>query len=490
MISIIIRTKNEERWVRPCIEAVLRQQVNVPLEVVVVDNASTDKTVEKALAICPDLKLVQLESFRPGKAINEGIRASHGDFIVCLSAHCIPVNEDWLSRLLANFESADNLAGVYGRQVPMSFSSAVDKRDLFIAFGLDRRIQHRDPFFHNANSMLTREVWEKFPFEEAITNIEDRVWARAVLDAGYHIIYEPEAPVFHHHGIHQNNDPARAQSVVRVMEDSHTALEAGLSNPMRPESLKTLAVLPLQITMGDLEIDEVLFLAEAAFRAMSQATYVDRRIVSTDDESLAARCRSLGYEVPFIRPRELSAPGVRVDDVLRHAVYACEANNYYPDLVVSLEITHPFRPSELLDAMIERMSETALDAIVAGHAEMRPCWMQQEEQFERLDKFVRPRDERDPLHVGLPGLACVSLPSTVRSGSRFGARTGIYEIHDPLAPVEVRSKDSIKRVRALLASGPPDHDQEGSLDASEAFVGRPGRHALGSEWRLAGCGKS
>ena len=39
------------------------------------------------------------------------------------------------------------LAGVYGRQEPLSSSSALDKRDLTVVFGLDERIQKKIAFF-------------------------------------------------------------------------------------------------------------------------------------------------------------------------------------------------------------------------------------------------------------------------------------------------------------------------------------------------------
>ena len=44
-ISIIIRTKNEEKWIHQCLKAVFSQKVNAELEVVIVDNNSNDHTV-------------------------------------------------------------------------------------------------------------------------------------------------------------------------------------------------------------------------------------------------------------------------------------------------------------------------------------------------------------------------------------------------------------------------------------------------------------
>jgi len=151
-VSIIIRTKNEERWIGHCLEEVFKQDFK-DFEVILVDNSSTDHTVEVANRYAL-AGVIIIEKFLPGNALNQGIKASKGQFIVCLSAHCIPKESSWLSTLYANFADEPNLAGVYGRQLPVSFTDPVDKRDLLIVFGQDRRVQVKDYFFHNANSML------------------------------------------------------------------------------------------------------------------------------------------------------------------------------------------------------------------------------------------------------------------------------------------------------------------------------------------------
>ena len=63
----------------------------------------------------------------------------------------------------------------------MKFSSAQTKRDLLITFGLDKKIQIKDSFFHNANSIIRKEVWSKIKFDEKVNNIEDGIWASKVL---------------------------------------------------------------------------------------------------------------------------------------------------------------------------------------------------------------------------------------------------------------------------------------------------------------------
>ena len=157
-ISIIIRTKNEERWIGKCISEIKKQNIK-DYEIILVDNQSSDQTVEKAKIGGVD-KVLYTENYLPGKSLNLGIKNSSGEYVVCLSAHCIPKDKYWLENLIKNFEIDKNIAGVYGRQEPMEFSKDSDKRDLLLVFGLDKKIQIKDSFFHNANSIIKKKIWE------------------------------------------------------------------------------------------------------------------------------------------------------------------------------------------------------------------------------------------------------------------------------------------------------------------------------------------
>lgn len=216
MISVLIRTKNEEEWIAHCLRAV-SQQRGCEFEIVVMDNASSDRTVEIVQQFDCRLHTISEPEFSHGRALNRGIAAARGDLIAIISGHCIPANERWLARLAAPFADSQ-VAGVYGRQEPLPDSNDFDKRDLWTTFGLDRRVQVRDWFFHNANSMIRRDVWTRAPFDETLDGVEDRDWAKRTQEQGYVIVYEPRASVFHHHGIHQGRDEKRARRVARVIE--------------------------------------------------------------------------------------------------------------------------------------------------------------------------------------------------------------------------------------------------------------------------------
>jgi len=68
MVSIIIRTKNEERWISSCLRGVFNQTYN-NIEVIVVDNNSEDQTIRRAKDY--PVKIIEINDFLPGKAIND-----------------------------------------------------------------------------------------------------------------------------------------------------------------------------------------------------------------------------------------------------------------------------------------------------------------------------------------------------------------------------------------------------------------------------------
>ncbi len=441
LASIIIRTKNEERWITQCLHGVFEQEYK-DYEVILVDNESEDKTLEKAgqfkLA-----KVVKCTEYLPGKALNIGIRESKGDYIVCLSGHCIPVNAKWLGNLLKGLDDR-KVAGVYGRQEPMSFTPDSDKRDLTLVFGLDRKIQEKDSFFHNANSAMRKETWQKYPFDEGVTNIEDRVWAKRVLEQGYKIVYEPEASVYHYHGIHQNSNEQRCANVVKIMEKLHTGFSR---KPIDMEKMNVAAIIPVK---GEARYVGDAPLLGYTIKRAKESKYINNVIVSTDNEETGKLARRLGANVPFIRDLSLSKENIDLAQVLQYTMRKLEESRILPDIVMLLEVTFPFRPEGLLDDMIARLAEGGYDSVVAAKKENKAIWQQKDGVISQIEEGITPRQFKEPTYIELKGVGCVTHPEFLREGKLLGDKVGIYELDNPYSHLEVRSEDDFRMAASLL----------------------------------------
>ena len=219
LVSIIIRTKNEENWIKALIYSLL-EQTQRDFEIILVDNGSTDKTVSVFQSLCTDVKysVVYIDKYLPGLALQQGIDVASGDIYVFLSSHCIPANIYWLENLISPLKNAGIVAS-YGRQLPTSASGPDDTRDLLMVFGSESIIQSTDFKFHNANSAILKSYYQNNPFDSTVTNIEDWYWAKDAINSGNKIAYNSDAAVYHQHGINQhiNNASFRSDSVSKKL---------------------------------------------------------------------------------------------------------------------------------------------------------------------------------------------------------------------------------------------------------------------------------
>ena len=92
--------------------------------------------------------------------------------------------------------------------------------------------------------------------------------------------------------------------------------------------------------------------------------YVDRVIVSTDDQEIADISKVWGAEVPFIRPQELASDHATTVDTIIHALNSVESGTENFDYVLLLQPTSPLRTSKHIDEAVEMMLEKCADSIV------------------------------------------------------------------------------------------------------------------------------
>lgn len=194
MISIVIRSRNESRDLDYCLKKLDEQDIGH--EVIVVDSHSEDDT--QKVAEIHRCKVVQCEDFTFGKALNQDISASTGDYIGIMSGHCFPTSKDYLKILQKNL-LIKKIAGVYARQIPHKDTNPLEYRNFIYTYKLEPSIQKKCPFFNNAASMIRRDVWDEIKFDEVVKAQEDIIWAAEAQKQGYAIAYEPDAIVEHLH---------------------------------------------------------------------------------------------------------------------------------------------------------------------------------------------------------------------------------------------------------------------------------------------------
>jgi CMP-N,N'-diacetyllegionaminic acid synthase len=183
--------------------------------------------------------------------------------------------------------------------------------------------------------------------------------------------------------------------------------------------------------------------------------YVDRIILSTDDERIAKAGRELDIEI-YMRPAELATDTALVADVIRHLWATLKSEGEAADIMVLLECTSPFRSSQLVDRCIARLVDDELDSL----ATFQEASLNPERAWRLVDglpqPFIegtvpwKPRQTLTPAYQ-LTGAVYAFRPDRLPPGSpsilfgRFGAEI----VHDEPA-IDIDTEQDLRLANALL----------------------------------------
>lgn len=197
-VSVIVPVYNGEQTIGDCVESIFA--LSFPrddVELLLIDNASSDRT-PVILNTYRDRAVILHETKRgPAAARNRGLLHATGDIVAFTDADCV-VHRDWLSRLIAPL--SDPVVGIVGGTIlARTPCNAVEE------FG-ERIHDHQmaiecytPPYAITMNWASRRAVLEKVgPFDEELLRCEDCDLAYRVVAAGYRIVHEPAAVVYHH----------------------------------------------------------------------------------------------------------------------------------------------------------------------------------------------------------------------------------------------------------------------------------------------------
>jgi len=114
LVSVVVLNWNGDRHVHKCVEYVLAQTYR-PLEIIIVDNASTDDSLAKLRAKFPQL-IYKINSVNIGFAagMNRGISLSKGEFVVPLNQD-VCLHPEFIRRCVDRIKSEDSIGAIGGR---------------------------------------------------------------------------------------------------------------------------------------------------------------------------------------------------------------------------------------------------------------------------------------------------------------------------------------------------------------------------------------
>ncbi len=207
--SVIIRCKNEERWIGHCIQSII-DHLNTP-EILIVDNNSNDDTIHiikhfiKDTKLSPnknytDIKILNINDYSPGKSLNLGVKKAKNDNILIMSAHCI-LKKISTKKIINDLKK---YRAIFGNQIPIWKGKKISKRYIWSHF-VNKKIKNmyseleKRYFLHNAICAYKKNFLKKNLFNEKLISKEDRYWANDIMKKKENFLYDPSLEVEHHY---------------------------------------------------------------------------------------------------------------------------------------------------------------------------------------------------------------------------------------------------------------------------------------------------
>ena len=123
-----------------------------------------------------------------------------------------------------------------------------------------------------------------------------------------------------------------------------------------------------------------------------QSKYIDKVVVSTDDEEIAGISKDYGAEVPFLRPKELSMDDSPTIDTILHVIDWFENKNEFFDIVILLQPTSPLKTINNINEAIKLFlnNKNVLSLVSIKENEHPPFW-----SFKTENNFIKPLFESE-----------------------------------------------------------------------------------------------
>ena len=186
MISVVIRNKNEASYLKRILPILTKLYADDIDEIVVVDNNSTDDSIEVSLKY--NCKIVSIDYFTYGRAINIGIKATKNEYVLLLSSHAIPIGRSFFKNTMNFIQDKKDFAGLRYINSIENYERAL-ANDFIVKEPLNFGLMA-------ACCIISKAVFNLHLFNEDLVFSEDKEWSQRVGNAGYSI-YEIDETFFY-----------------------------------------------------------------------------------------------------------------------------------------------------------------------------------------------------------------------------------------------------------------------------------------------------
>jgi len=204
-VSIVVPLYNDEKNIEKCLVALLNQNYEGKIEIIVVNDGSTDSSLTivenlKSKYSADNLKIVNQKNQGPAHARNKGVKCATSNIILFTDSDCVPL-KNWVEEMVKPFENDKTVAGVKGAYINTNPSSYAK----FVQIEFENRYQYLKTFKYikfidTYSAGYKRDIFLNaggFDITLKKPHVEDAEFAFRLNQKGYKFVFNENAKVIH-----------------------------------------------------------------------------------------------------------------------------------------------------------------------------------------------------------------------------------------------------------------------------------------------------
>jgi glycosyltransferase involved in cell wall biosynthesis len=202
--SVVIRNKNKEIQIERLLKCLTKVYVDFIDEIIIVDNLSNEATKDVYKKFNSYIKVINIENFTYGSALNKGIGLCSNNWILIMSSHCLPLGSLFFQQINnIIFKSNGEIGGI---RLTMAQKFFDYERYLRYAYNdklsFDLKNNYADSGILANGAVVSKKAWEIVKFDEDVIAFEDKIWSEQILNKEFIIV--PCDSIYYYDKRHMN----------------------------------------------------------------------------------------------------------------------------------------------------------------------------------------------------------------------------------------------------------------------------------------------
>lgn len=428
-VTVYIPTHNYGRYIRKCIDSVLKQKFS-DWELIIINDGSTDNTKQLLNNYTANKKIKIIHQEKNGLTVtnNIALRLSTGEYIIRLDADDY-LDENALLVLSNILDSYPEVGLVY----PDYYR--VNENGEIIDIQRRKKIGQEDRIFdlpaHGACTMIRKScLLDLGGYNESLTCQDGYdLWIRFI---GKYRPYNINVPLFYY----RQHSRSLTQDKSKVLAARHKAKREFVRTKFGKHIPKVMAIIPTrQETNSPFDYALKNFAGKPLiYYTLSEALktdLLDKIVVTSDDEKALKYTSGFNRLITIKRPTHLSLPNSPIEPTVNHVLNFLKRNrNYEPYAIMLLYIHTPLRKCMHIENAIDTLLIFNTDSVISVCEDTNFYYRHAKHGLSPLVKQRCLRLERDALYrengaIYLSRLPCINKDSFL--GKKVGHITMLPE---------------------------------------------------------------